>query len=219
MTGNTKYKQKGFTHHHFKYFMFLYNKKRFGLFNKSGAGFTLIEMIIALGIFVIVIIAITGIYTYASKGLRATAEGQEAVSDIRFTLETIAQSARTGQIDYDSYSGQTISNPEKDLFLISSNGIDKIAYRWDDTNKLITYQLNSDPAVILTDPANIEVEDLQFIITPLRDPYTLQDDLSYLEYQQPLVTIVQKVRSVSPREEEEKEINLQTTVSSRIYKR
>ena len=202
-----------------------------GNIKKSGAGFTLMEMIVAIGIFVFAILAIMGVYTYATRGLRETTQGQKTLSEIRFDIETMAQKIRTSEIDYskdfdldlseDGSSGIIDSEPE--LYLKNENDLNEMHYWYDDVNNSIKLQINAASPVDLIDTSNISVEKLNFYITPTQDPFELQEDgggnLSYDANQQPKVTIVAVFKSKSARPSEEDIIYLQTTVSTRVYKR
>ena len=69
-----------------------------GNIRQNKHGYSIMELTVAIGIFVIAIMAIMGIYTYASKSLSITTQGQKTLSSIRFDIETIARNVRTSTI-------------------------------------------------------------------------------------------------------------------------
>ncbi|PIT90315.1 MAG: hypothetical protein COU22_02845, partial [Candidatus Komeilibacteria bacterium CG10_big_fil_rev_8_21_14_0_10_41_13] len=71
---------------------------------KKQSGFTLIEVVVALGIFSIATTYAIGIFVQSNQVQRRTANVQRVLSDARYVLEVMAREVRMGEIDYD-YSG------------------------------------------------------------------------------------------------------------------
>src|SRR3989338_3792233 len=77
------------------------------------AGFTLVEMLVTMAIFVTAITAIANIVLYSNRLQRQTQALQKTQSDARFALEVMAQQIRRGNIDYAFYGGVISSNPQE----------------------------------------------------------------------------------------------------------
>src|SRR3990167_2497394 len=87
------------------------------------SGFTLVEIIAAMAIFVTALTAISAIFTYANRSQRTTLAVSETQGDARFALEVMAQQIRRGSVDYaaSQYGGTIASNPQSVLVLRDAN--------------------------------------------------------------------------------------------------
>ncbi|MFH1173089.1 MAG: prepilin-type N-terminal cleavage/methylation domain-containing protein, partial [bacterium] len=72
--------------------MSVYNNRKILILNSKG--FSLMEMLTAIAIFIIVILIITNIFLLASREHRHIAAVQKVQSDARFALEIMAREAR-----------------------------------------------------------------------------------------------------------------------------
>ncbi|MDP3935292.1 MAG: type II secretion system protein [Candidatus Giovannonibacteria bacterium] len=68
--------------------------------SKKSAGFTLLEMIVSLGIFAVAALLATSSLLSLTDAQKKTYSLQSAYDNIRFALETIAKDARTGDAFY-----------------------------------------------------------------------------------------------------------------------
>lgn len=229
-------------------------------------GFTLMEIMIAVSLFVILIIVLINIYLLALKAQRQTAARQQALSNVRNVMETLARQVRTSEIDYAyAYAGDIdpgISGSEKELALVDPDG-SHIAYY------VLDNQLVADTNGVkyaLTSAEDITIVNLNFYIAPSTDPFKEEhcnkalpglndclvptsctvDDLKadksgfcgclsdndcaskFCDPQahlclpqnvQPRVTIILDFQANKVKVEDRKTVFLQTTVSSRVYKR
>lgn len=87
-------RKNGYTQHHF-------SKSKFSKANstKSGAGYTLIELLVALAVFVIVIAAPTGFFVSALKGQQKALASQELYDNVSYTLEYMSRALRMAKKD------------------------------------------------------------------------------------------------------------------------
>jgi prepilin-type N-terminal cleavage/methylation domain-containing protein len=192
---------------------------------KTKHGFTLIEMIVVLAIFSVATVAIVDIFMMASRAQKRTLTVQKIQSDARFSIEAVAREARMDMIDYDYYGGT-----------ISENPIATLALRDQDDNQIIFKKSNEDcPSgtdqclVVSIDGGTnwasitsrgVRVVSLNFYVAPLVDPFKLDvENGTYASDDQPRVTVVLSVEGVGVQPEEQTTVNLQTTVSHRIYRR
>jgi len=74
--------------------------------HKSRAGFTLIEMIIALSIFVLTVLIALNVYLIVNNVQRRTVAMQKVQDDVRYLFEAMAQEVRLGRINYDFYTDE-----------------------------------------------------------------------------------------------------------------
>ena len=77
---------------------------------KSGAGFTLMEIMVATVIFVIVTVALLSLFNYVLKINRRSDALRQASQDTRDFVEFLVKEVRNGQIDYYVNNGQTYGN-------------------------------------------------------------------------------------------------------------
>jgi len=200
---------------------------------KKQSGFTLIEVVVALGIFSIATTYAIGIFVQSNQVQRRTANVQRVLSDARYVLEVMAREVRMGEIDYD-YSGYATTGGELDLeqSVLALRDVDNQPIRF--RRQLIAglpdryvVQVCSEKEVCLADdwlditPEDLSIERLVFYISPPKDPFTWNDSLVDYNYDsQPMVTIVMQSQSLYQEADlAERTADLQTTVTTRKYVR
>lgn len=67
------------------------------------SGFSLMEMVVVLAIFMIVAVIAVDIYLLMARVQRKTTSMQQVQSDARFAIEAMAREFRNGTVDYDYY--------------------------------------------------------------------------------------------------------------------
>lgn len=158
--------------------------------NQKSRGFTLLEMIIAVGVFtVFVTIAMSGLLNLSDANKNST-NFSNLSDNIRFALEMMAKEIRTGT-DYD-LSG--------DILTFQNARGDTIAYELDSFQ--IKRSLNGGAFSSLTS-GDIKVEELKFVVSGA----LARDGL------QPKILI--RIKASVLFKNKKTEINLQTLVSSR----
>lgn len=157
--------------------------------NQGAAGFTLMEMVVVVGIFVLTFLVVTSVLINAIKHQRQITATEEALSEAKLAMELIARQARLNRIDYSRYStagqlGTGLVEPggTSVLWLTGQNG--QIAFRLEnDTNGQPTITVCEDPDETLPncgDPggptfssiltSKVIVNNLHFDISPRQDP-------------------------------------------------
>ncbi|MDD5626689.1 MAG: prepilin-type N-terminal cleavage/methylation domain-containing protein [Patescibacteria group bacterium] len=172
-------------------------------------GFTVIEMLVAMAVFALALVAICGIFLSITKAQRKNSIDQKVQFEASHALETIAQTVRRYGIDY---SG-SINNPASSLVLVRQDK-ESITFFKGGDNKLKMQIGTAAAENILSN--QVKVDDLKFWIVPVTDPF-----VSGGTNEQPRVTIVlslsQSKNTAKP--EEQASIRVQTTITQRIYKR
>lgn len=187
---------RGFTPHHFQKFL-----RRIGLLprtsnTKSGAGFTLIEVIIAMGVFTMAMTMAITVFVLFVQQQRRTVVQQELQNDSRAVIEQIAQDLREGQAYYPYYetnfsgSFHLLENaldgkdPGNYLVILTTMN-EEVRYRLS-SNKLQRCVVTSTvfcTSLTPTDwadisPGTLTVESFSFLIRPSENPFDSRSPVS-----------------------------------------
>ncbi|MFH1192050.1 MAG: type II secretion system protein [bacterium] len=215
---------------------------------KNNSGFTLMELVVVLGVFSISIFIITEIFMFTNRSQKKVLAYQKVQSDASYALETMARAVRLGKIDYAHYT--TVNNPEEELYVFDSDGRQAVfekATGADCANAASSPCIaagidqdadgTADQFAAIT-PKGIKVSDLKFYIVPVSDPFYVKACSAHADCAsgiglcdvatqlcevadiQPMVTIVLSTIEAEPSSQETPvSVTLQTTVSSREYYR
>lgn len=183
------------------------------------SGFTLIEMIVAIALFLVLIIAVSQIFLSVVLVQQKTLDEHRTVQDLQYNLEQMAQEIRLGKIYFEHYSLPLVSAVD-DLFLI--NGDTRIIFKKDSSicqppseNCLVR---NVDGVETVISSPDIDIEKLNFYISPPDSPYRFDEkEAKYKSDKQPVVTIL--LAGTAVKGEKQKTISLQTSITSRYYER
>ncbi len=205
--------------------------------SRRAAGFTLLELLLTLAIFVIMAMVVIDVFISSGREERRGALRSESIGTSRSALELIARDARLGTVDYDFYIDNNIPlsvgasvTPVSELVLKMADQT-RVYYRCvlrGDTSGIATtdqpcpffngeIQRSLNGAILNWEPLtveNVEIKSLYFYVTPPTDP-TLS---GATDLRQPQVTIVLTTRGIGSSESSVTS-SLQTTVSSRLYVR
>ncbi|MFA4890508.1 MAG: type II secretion system protein [Candidatus Paceibacterota bacterium] len=155
-------------------------------------GFTLIEIIVAIGIFTAVITMALATFLNISN-IQRKAGALRAINDnLNFALEVMSRDIRTGK----SYCPPSLCSASS--FAFTNSQAKLIVYQFNGTDYSIERSENGEPFLRLTSP-EIKIDNLVFIV-----PSSLQ----------PRVTIILNGSSVDLKAGEVK-LNIQTTISQR----
>lgn len=197
-------------------------------------GFTFVEMLVALTIFVILIFAVTGIFQRTIKAQRSAVASQNIHESMRFALETMSKELRSarrsdnfcqGMIGAPTTGNRVYNkgtNPQGDYFyFLNKYDVDNghpegecVGYYIDNNNRLIIRRIDAANPLVEYDepvtPSQVVVSNLEFII---------KDDLitAVNHLVQPQVTIKMKAEMPVYSASDSREYNVQTTISSRYY--
>jgi type II secretory pathway pseudopilin PulG len=223
------------------------NSIRAKLRKSSVPAFTLVEMIVAMLIFTVFIGVLSSSYFFLSRSLRQAAELRKVYGEARFVMDRVTQDVRLYTLDYDCFEDSedfvlntsslqfgecqgiqlSGSGLTQTLPLISSDGLQRTVYRFQDgifsVLKLMRSEVDASWA-----PAEgyskgfqpfvmdrVELRQVQFVVAPLESPYAHVENDS-AQYQ-PSVNVVVRAASHSSIFPEVAQIQLQSTISSRVY--
>lgn len=144
-------------------------------------GFTLLEILVVMAIFLTLTVVVTDIFMMILKSQNQTSIREKTLSDLRFTMETIARQIRTAEIDYQNQlpansryirdSDEGIADWESEIHLIDYNG-KKISYYLDATGGGILKSETDGQIGQLSDPTYYTVTKLFFYIDPPTSPFS-----------------------------------------------
>jgi len=203
--------------------------KKLGIKISVQSGFTLMEAVIAVAIFTIAALVITDIYIMSQRTQTKLAGQTKVQSDARFVMEVLAREIRLNGIDYayiisqgDTPSAGLDYLPLQDgqgntiVFTISTDNVDVCSAS---TNQCLAVKRNNSVLASIT-PQGVNVNNVKFYIYPDNDPFVLDTgNWQYPNNDQPRVTIVLVSETTGLRKVEDSISYLQTTVSTRQYKR
>ncbi|MFC1652061.1 PilW family protein [Patescibacteria group bacterium] len=190
---------------------------------RSKQGFSLIESLIATAIFVVVVAVGAGVFLTVSRAQHKAISVSEVQKDARFALEAIVKEVRMGEIDFDYYEDNDINlTGEVDQLAIYGSNKEFLVFKKSGANKEEgQLEVAINPSYQKT-PENfqsmvreeVKIKTLSFYINPSESPYK-EGGVK----KQPRVTIILQAE-VGDKDDSSKsvEINLQTTVTSRVYK-
>ncbi|HOZ36723.1 MAG TPA: prepilin-type N-terminal cleavage/methylation domain-containing protein [bacterium] len=135
-------------------------------------GFTLLEMTIALGIFIILFTLILGIYSYAIRAEQRTIQISKLQREAQFVMEIIAKKIRSGKVDYSYYSNAIESTGENELALLDASG-NQTVFRFSGQDLSVCISNCSFPEnFYIIPPTDVLVSNLMFFIDPVTNPFT-----------------------------------------------
>lgn len=161
--------------------------------NKIQNGFTLIEIIVAMAIFILVISAITGIFMAVTSAQRKAFSLQNTQEAGRYMMESMIKEIRMSTSTVGTSDTLSMINPKQEA----------VVYFFDNASHILKRQVQGGQAQNLS-PENIEV-DGQFYIQQKVFPL------------QSLVTIAMKIKAKGSRADQQAVIDLQNTVMARGY--
>jgi prepilin-type N-terminal cleavage/methylation domain-containing protein len=206
------------------------------MFNKKlQKGFTLIEMLVAMTIFVIFMGVVIQSYLGIVTSQREANEYRVMYSEARAIFDKFSDEIRNGVISYDQMgakNGIPLPDPVTRLVLFSPDQTRGVIFQYRDekigflefereggalkTMEKFANQFQLKESYLLNSD-RIKVEDLNIYISPKDDPYRPENVVNNSLQYQPKVTLFAKFsKEISPGRPP-LELNLQTTISSRSY--
>lgn len=199
--------------------------------NKLKRGFTLVETLIALGIFSMFMSILIGSYSGIVRSLKEANDYRVMYSDARRVFDTVVAEFRDGMVDYgNSEYGGVCSNPmflsgaKNEVFMISKDGVSKTTISKEDVDTLVEGKTRgvikvskglTGNEVILNSP-EVSVSKFDVFAYPHLDPYDQKNVFKDAYQFQPFV-LVKATFEKQKYNGEMFSVSFETAVSSRIY--
>lgn len=187
-------------------------------------GFTLVEMLVAMAIFVIFVGVLLNSYTTIVRSQREANEYREMYSEAREFFDYLSLQLRDGMVDYHFYGGAGVSSPRNNLVLVSKDATKRIYFDFDENSETVsvkTIMFDGINDLDLLDQfdfgKNVKVTELSFYISPFQDPYDKDYYANDVVQFQPKVTVYAKFKKELSGAREPFVMDLEMTVSSRVY--
>lgn len=179
---------------------------------KQNRGFTLVEVLIAMAIFVVFVTTLLSAYTNIVQGQRKANEYRRLYSESREIFDEIIFNLRDKAVDY-GLNGALESALVDQITLLNKDGSEKLTIGYDGEKQEVFVNDGFQQQVLNN---QVKVEQLRFFVTPVANPYNAGNfDQSASQFQ-PKVTVYGRfVREINGGEIVT--VDLQTTVSSRLY--
>jgi len=163
-------------------------------FAQKQRGFTLLEMTVSLGIFIILFTLTLGIYSQSLKAEQRTIQMSKLQKESQLIMEVIAKKIRSSKIDYDYYGGSVnISDGESQLALLDKSDYQTV-FRLGGGSIEVCIEDCQPNGVFTSIPAtDVAITSLVFFITPASNPFSL--DAPPTEF--PKVTMVINLQNTS----------------------
>ena len=162
---------------------------------QDDSGFTLMEVIVSMSIFVLVVTASLSIYSATLRAGQKTTTLIRIQQEAQIIMSLLAKKIRMSRVNY-SYTGySSISNPEETLALIDLLDDE---YYFKNIDSALAVAINpgdpeDDEDYNMIPASNVSITDLEFYISPTSNPFL---SLDTPPSSQPYVTIVITLTSI-----------------------
>ncbi len=182
---------------------------------QNRTGFTLIEMVISITIFMIFVSIVTSSFSTLIRANRIANETQKIYFAVRGIFDSFATAVRNGTIDYSTECIPT--HAEQKICVMGNDGVHREMYTWNNEEKKLTVQQQARADIdsvwsILSQPQRMNDESLPLdnvvlSIFPSKNPYDRANAYDATVQWQPALTVSMKI----------KDSVLRATYSSRTY--
>ncbi len=190
---------------------------KFMFYNKKG--YSLIEIIVAIGLFSMIMIFTMGIFKSIMEGQRSAISSQNIQENLRYTFELMSREIRAAK---GSHSGsECITTPYYKVYNTNSANdppdSGNILYFKNKNGDCVTYATTTDNQIEITrglytmivTPDEVEIKKFDFFVA--------DDKVDAFHNQQARVTFVIEAEIKRGKDIHKQNIKMQTTVSSRYY--
>jgi prepilin-type N-terminal cleavage/methylation domain-containing protein len=180
---------------------------------KSNKGFTLVELLIAMAIFVMFTGIVIRSYADIVQSQRGANEYRMLYSDSRILMDKMIEDIRENSIFFGVDSRRSFNSAQDKLTLISKDSKVSTNYELIDGQIVLSRNISCgfEKENFVLNNERVFIEELSFYVTPSVDPYLSENSVFNSLQFHPKVTVYLRVSSGKY------EIDFQTTVSSRNY--
>lgn len=178
---------------------------------QNNFGTTLLEMIVAVALFSVTILAATEIFQMVVNGQRSAVAGQNTQESIRYALEVMskeirmAQKAESADCPGLGLTGKVFKTAGSGTLQFKNSDEECVEYFLeDDINGISRLKIDRDGVSDYITPDEIEVNNLQFVV------------IDNIGVKQSMVTLKMDVEALG-KELHKSKMKIQTTISSRYY--
>lgn len=194
-------------------------------------GFTLVEVLVALSLFAVVVTIATDLFLSFQRTSRKTQNLELVVTNARLVTERIARELRDGSLVYAQYANVDLAQAQSELYIRSNAAVESRIYLADDSGGVanVCPDGQSKPCLALSiagvteslTGAGVRVRDARFFIAPTEDPFEFVSATgTFRANAQPRVTMYLSFDNTKdPADPNYARYDVQTTISSRIYRR
>jgi len=140
-------------------------------YHKKQQGFTLLEMLISITVFVMVTVIALGIYSSVIRANKKSVSLTKLHRDSQLIMSSIAKKIRQSQVDYTYYPSGEVPSDNKELALVDVDGTEYV-FSHNSSDNTIEVSIDGGAAVDIPG-GDVLVTDLKFYITPTTDPFTV----------------------------------------------
>ena len=194
---------------------------------KTGAGFTVVELLIVVTIFAIGSLSVAATYINFTRLHRKVANAETLGQDLRFTTELLVRAARNNTVVYPPLPG-ALPVPSNTLDLVSSGGSPLAFRKWGLAEAggpcapvnadCLALSLDNGATWVPITGKNVNVDRFDVYVMPRTNPFEAVG-LTYDNNNQPRVTFVIDATYKTANALEQAKLSVQTSVSSRLYVR
>lgn len=200
------------------------------------SGFTLVEMLVAMSIFMIFVGVLINSYTSIVRYQREANLYRVLYSDSRRVFDQISESVKNNAIYYPLVANGDYISSQKFLILVSKDGKKQIKFSYEPIQvgegnclencggRLIYEEfdengrpIKSYPLVSPEGQKGVRITEFNVFVSPSADPYRSENITADALQFQPKVTIFARLEKDKLAGTDRYGIDLQTTVSSRFY--
>lgn len=205
-------------------------------------GFTFVEMLVVLFIFIIVVVTASDIFMRTQRSQARSGSMQKLQDDVRFIGTKISNDVRTGSIDYSCYKRQDNTFGVCGVAIDSEGGNSLLALKTAKGSSII-YKINqnvgvngclnekSAPCLLMSDNqgttwqsmtgdrVRLDAAKTLFFIRPGKNPFELDAENKYLANEQPRVTLKLEALADVTGLSYSVKVPFQTTIATREYRR
>ncbi|MHB1118013.1 MAG: PulJ/GspJ family protein [Minisyncoccota bacterium] len=134
--------------------------------NLHNQGFTLVEMIVSIGLFTVILFVATSAFLSVVDSDRKTRAIRVVMDNLSISLENIERHIRTGSAYYCGVAGSGVldcASGGSTLSFTEQDGTTRTTYAWDSETKAIFRTVSAGAPVRITSP-EISIDNLKFIV-------------------------------------------------------